>query len=311
MILTVTMNPCIDRYVETDSLTVGGTNRIDLGNDVAGGKGINVARVLKSMGKEPLCTGLSFTDGSEVLTEALYNAGIAEDMVTVKGKLRVNLKIRDKNGVTTEINQTGECPDGKAVYAVIDKIIKYAPMAEAVVLSGSLPKGVAPCFYGDIIRELNEHGVITVLDTGGQALKDGIPASPRLLKPNYDEITAMAGVTSATAEELARIAAGLCREHGVGMVSVSLGGEGAVITDGNTAFLAKNAEVDVVCTTGAGDAMVAAQTFALCRGFDMDQVLRLGMAAGNAWVAKPAGDELDYRLMRSLMGKINIERINL
>ena len=152
MIITVTMNPCIDKHIRVDQLEVGKTCKSLSEWSMLAGKGINVAMVLNSMGRQALCLGLARENNRTLISNTLAESYIAEDFVYDKGDLRVNLKIHTTKGITTEINNNGSPVSAQAVESVADKILACADQSELVLLCGSLPVGAPSNFYADIIK---------------------------------------------------------------------------------------------------------------------------------------------------------------
>ena len=142
MIITVTMNPCIDKHITLNKLEQGATCKALSEQAVVAGKGINVARVLKAMGRQVLCLGLARENDKNLFLDTLADAMLAEDFVFAKGDLRVNLKLHTNDGVTTEINSAGSAVSSTIIEAVAEKILSSSEQSELVILSGSLPKGV-------------------------------------------------------------------------------------------------------------------------------------------------------------------------
>ncbi len=309
MILTVTMNPCIDKYVYTEKITVGETNRITPEGMTTAGKGINVARALKAMSREVFCTGINYRENGVMLTESLAQGGIGEDFAMAHGMLRTNLKIRDKSGNITEINESGSSVDEGAIRSVTEKILKYAEQSEVVLLCGSLPQGVPAGFYGNIVYELKKMGKACVIDADGKALFRGIKESPAIIKPNRHEFEVLCDKKMPDVESVVYNAKDIANTHGIGAVAVSLGDKGAVITDGRRAYYSATLRSKVVSTTGAGDAMLAGITLAYTRKLGIEEMLRFGMAAANIAVTKNIDDEFDYKRMRSILEEFKIEEV--
>lgn len=311
MILTVTMNPSIDKYMYTDKLAKGETNRVINDGMKIAGKGINVARVIKTMMREVFCTGINYDKNGALLTESLQNAKIAEDFATAEGLLRTNLKIRDGEGYMTEVNESGFPVDENVVKEVMDKIISYADQSEIVMLCGSLPPKVPVSFYGTVINELKIIQKECVLDADGKALIRGIKSGPAIIKPNLTEFETLCETKMTNIHDVVYHAKTIANSYGVKVVVVSLGGNGAIITDGCRAFLSKPPEnIKVVSTTGAGDALLAGVTVAYTRKKSIEEMLRTGMAAANIAVTKGLDEKFNYKQMKDMLNNIKVEMID-
>lgn len=311
MILTVTMNPSIDKYMYTDRLAKGETNRVvNDGMNVAG-KGINVARVIKSMMRDVFCTGINYDINGALLTESLQTAKIGEDFAIAEGLLRTNLKIRDGEGYMTEINENGFPVGENVVRDVMSKIIKYADQSEIVMLCGSLPPNVPVSFYGTMINELKIIKKETVLDADGKALFRGIKSGPAIIKPNLKEFEALCETKMSSIKDVVYNAKNIANSYEVKLVIVSLGSEGAIITDGCRAFYSRQPEkMNVVSTTGAGDALLAGATVAYTRKKSIEEILQTGMAAANIAVSKGIDEKFSYKQMRDVIDSIKVEMID-
>lgn len=311
MILTVTMNPSIDKYMYTDKLAKGETNRvINDGMNVAG-KGINVARVIKSMMREVFCTGINYDKNGALLTESLQSAKIGEDFAVAEGLLRTNLKIRDGEGYMTEVNESGFPVSDGVVRDVMGKIIKYADQSEIVMLCGSLPPNVPVSFYGTMINELKIIKKESVLDADGKALFRGIKSGPAIIKPNLKEFETLCETKMSSIKDVVYNAKVIANSYEVKVVIVSLGGDGAVITDGCRAFYSKQPDdINVISTTGAGDALLAGATVAYTRKKSIEEMLRTGMAAANIAVSKGLDEKFNYKQMRDVIDSIKVEMVD-
>lgn len=311
MILTVTMNPCIDKYMYTDKLAKGETNRVINDGMKIAGKGINVARVIKTMMREVFCTGINYDKNGALLTGSLQEAKIGEDFATAEGLLRTNLKIRDGEGYMTEVNESGFSVKESVVKEVTDKIIKYADQSEIVMLCGSLPPKVPVSFYGMIINELKIIQKECVLDSDGKALFRGIKSGPAIIKPNLTEFETLCETKMTNINDIVYHAKVIANSYGVKAVIVSLGENGAVITDGCRAFFSKQPEnIKIVSTTGAGDALLAGATVEYTRKKSIEEMLRTGMAAANVAVTKGLDEKFSYKQMKDVFENIKVEMID-
>jgi len=287
MLVTVTLNPCIDRLAEVPSFTYGGMNRVTSSRSDAAGKGINVAVAYGHLGGESLCTGFHYETGSELITDLLDAEGIPYDFTRVPGTVRTNFKIHDHaTGQTTEINESG-CPVGEeAIAALTRKIGSLANEADTMVFSGSVPPGVPADIYRTLIGIARKAGTRCVLDAQGQLLRTGIEAGPVLIKPNLYELESTFGLKINDTAEIVT-AARRIMEKGVSMVAVTLGSAGAAIVNRDEAWYAPAIPVEIGGLCGAGDSAVAGFCRALDEALSLADILRYGVAAATASVTLP------------------------
>lgn len=294
MIVTLTMNPSVDRTAQLPApLAVGGVNRIATVDDSPGGKGVNVARVVAAGGLEAHAV---FPAPSEDPFVTMCTAtGVATSVIPTTGAVRINLTLADPEGMTTKINSPGPELDATTADRVRSTIADLARDARWVVLSGSLPRGVADGFYADLVTALRPAGARLAVDTSDAplaALAARLPdAAPDLVKPNGEELGQLAGVDGAELERRAVdgdtgpvvAAARTLRDRGVGAVLVTLGGAGAVLIDDDETWFANAPAVQVRSTVGAGDSALAGYLLAEARGLPPRD--RLAWAVGHGSVA--------------------------
>jgi len=287
MLVSVTLNPCIDRLAEVPAFTYGGMNRVTRSRSDAAGKGVNVAVAYSHLGGDSLCTGFHYASGSERITGLLDTEGIPSDFVPVPGTVRTNFKIHDHaTGRTTEINESG-CPVGEAaIAALIDKIGELAEKADTMVFSGSVPPGVPSGIYRTLTGIARDAGVKCILDAQGTLLRTGIEAGPVLIKPNLYELESTFDLKIGDTAEIVSAARRIIGE-GVPIVAVTLGSAGAAIVDADEAWFAPAIPVKIGGLCGAGDAAVAGFCRAMDEGLCLEDILRYGVAAATASVILP------------------------
>jgi 1-phosphofructokinase len=309
MVVTVTLNPAVDKTMLVRHLTVGGTNRAEVERIDPGGKGVNVAKALKQLGCPVLATGFLAGNNGRLIAEGLAARGIPADFIQVPGETRVNLKIKDPVGGTeTEINEPGFHVEEEYVRELEQKLEGYAGRGEAVVLSGSLPPGVPTDVYARLIRIAKHGGAKTILDTNGSALRSGLAAPPDLLKPNRLEIEELVGTTIKTEPELVQ-AARQVLAMGVSRVVVSLGAEGALAASAREVWRARCPSLAARSSVGAGDAMVAALVYALLKDLPEEESLRLATAAGSATASMSGSSVADFKLIQEFLPRIQMEKL--
>ena len=282
MILTVCMSPCVDVTIELDSLNVGRVNIVRSKTMSYSGKAINVAIGLKHLGGDVYSTGFMYRENGEIFERALQEEGIPFAFVWNEGRVRENYKLIDKKSMLTEINDVGSPIKEGNLEVLLAKIRELSAGAEVTVISGGLPRGVDPGYYGEALRRVDPKS-IKIVDAEGGKLASALDAEVDLVKPNLEELQELLGREFCSKADML---VG-CRElidRGAKSVLLSLGKEGAVITDGYRSYYSKTNNVAVNSTVGAGDAMVAAVALKMKERADMPEILRAGVAAGTASV---------------------------
>ncbi len=282
MILTVCMSPSTDVTIELDSLNIGKTNIVKSKTLSFTGKALNVAIGVARLGHEAYTTGLMYNENGYMFESALDKEGIPFTFVWNKGRVRENYKFIDSRSMLTEINDVGEEVGKEKTEEVLGMVRMLSARSGVTVLSGGLPRGVEDSYYGRLARAVDSKS-LKIVDATGQRMFAALEQEVDLVKPNLDELENMLGRHISNKEEM--LAA--CKElldRGAKRVLLSLGKQGAVITDGKETYYCKSLNVAVNSTVGAGDGMVAAAAIKLEQGASLQDILRAGVAAGTATV---------------------------
>jgi len=281
MIYTVTLNPALDLAASAGPVAEGGMVRYSQGDFTAGGKGVNVTRLLTSLGMENQALGIiaGFT-GAEVERQ-LRGSGCAVDFLRLPtGCTRINLKLRGEGGIT-ELN--GEGP--QVPLSVLDELGgKCASLTggDALVLAGNVPSSLPGDAYAQILSRLSGKGVLAVVDTTGEPLREALACRPFLVKPNLQELCEFFGAEIATAAQAADFANELQR-MGAQNVVVSMGEKGALLAESSGRRLfCRAARGGAVSAVGAGDSLVAGFLYGWYLHGTGEGALRWGTAAGCA-----------------------------
>lgn len=262
MIVTVTMNPAIDKTVEIGYLQQGGLNRISKVEYDAGGKGINVSKTICELGGKSIATGFLAGNAGRTIKNVLDEKGIQNDFVWLEGETRTNTKVFEENGMVTELNEPGAVPSADELKELIHKLEEYASKDTLFVLAGSVPNGMDKDIYAEIINTVHKKGAAVLLDADGELFRNGLKALPDIIKPNRLELEEYARFDyKASEQEIANIARRLI-EEGISTVAVSMGKCGAMLLKKDYEAKAPALSVKAHSTVGAGDAMVAALSFA-------------------------------------------------
>jgi 1-phosphofructokinase len=288
-VVTITLNPAIDRTVTVDRLTLGAVHRARSSQSNAGGKGVNVAGCLADWGIRPTVTGVLGHDNTAPFEAFFAAKGIDDRFVRAAGETRTNIKIADlATGETTDLNLPG-LPVSVATYdAVWQTLVAVVRPGTLVVVAGSLPENLPAATYAVLVAELTRLGARVVLDTSGEplarALAPEVRHLPHAIKPNRAELEDFVGRPLATDGAIVAAARDLVA-RGIGLVAVSRGAEGALFVTAEDALVARLPPVAALSTVGAGDAMVAGIVAALAVDAPLAEIARLGVAFAAAKLA--------------------------
>jgi 1-phosphofructokinase len=309
LITTIALNPAIDRTVLIPGFAAGITNRVVEARRDPGGKGINVARVVKALGAGVQVLGFLGESNGDDMIRALSGRDIQADFIRVAGETRVNMKIIDPDSrVLTEINDAGFAVAPEHVAMLIDKVRHRLAETAVLVLAGSLPAGVPVTIYRTLIELANAAGVPTILDADGEALARALPARPTAVKPNQAEAERLLGRPLDIRADLVR-AAGEIRATGPSIVVLSSGAEGAGLVSSVGNWWATPPAIQPGSTVGAGDSMVAGLALALARGQALPEALRLATAAGAATAQLDGTQVCDAADVARLLPEVTITPI--
>jgi len=287
-IVTLMLNPSVDVMLEFESFIKTKTNRIINEISQIGGKGLNVSFVAKSFGLSVCATGFIGTDKKDELSEILKEAEISNAFVEVDGKTRTNFKLLDsKEGSITEANGQGFSISEEKLSELNSVLDKCLDDCEILVLTGSLPKGVDKDFYAKCIEKANKKGVKTVLDASGESLLLALKKKPYAIKPNIDELSELYGKTLTKDDEICDAIKKLTND-GIGLVTVSMGADGAIFSDGKKVIRAKAFDIDFKSAVGAGDSMVGAICYSVAENIAIEKMSRLAISAGCITTSKIA-----------------------
>ncbi len=308
MIITVTLNPAVDKTIVLSELRVGEVNRVEAVRRTAGGKGINVARMVRRFGGEPLAMGILGGDTGRFIQKELDRMGIAHDFCEVEAETRTNVKIFDRETrSSTDINERGEAVSAAVLQQVFETLKTAAKPGDTVVFAGSNPPGTPVELLRDWSAELKANGVRVFLDTSGEALRLGIQAAPTLIKPNLAELEELCGQKLADRGAIAQAIRELLG-MGIRYVVVSMGADGALFGTEERILYAAGLDISVFSTVGAGDSMVASLAYDLERGIPWEEAAARAVAVSAAHVAD-CPDAEKPQLMETLLHQVRIEEL--
>jgi 1-phosphofructokinase len=311
VIITVTLNPALDKTAELDILRPGELNRLKNIVVDAGGKGINVSKMVAALGGRTVATGFAGGSGGEEIIRALSIEDIATDFVKVDGLTRTNLKVLDQATRLTELNEPGVMVTEREAESLIKKLAGYANADAIFALSGSLCQGVEIEFYARLIRMIHNGGGIAFLDADGEAFRAALEEKPDFIKPNRYELMDYYQVSgNMELKELAELCVRL-RSGGVGKIAASMGAEGALFAGGDEIIYAPGIPVRAHSAVGAGDSMTGAFAYGLERNLSWRETCALALASSAGAAATAGTKPPDRRLVEELREKVQLHSVKI
>lgn len=286
MILTLTINPALDRNVSVDRLAFEDRGYILETSESPGGRGINASRVIHSFGAKTLAIAPSGGATGKRFEALTASSSFPMELVPISNEMRTNLTITDQQGLTVKLNELGPTIKPKELDKISAAIEGRLAKAQWLMICGSLPPGVPPAFYTHLIELARKKKVKTLLDTDGEALILGLEAKPTAVGPNQQEAERLLNRALITRPHLIDAVE---RIHLMGAQSVilSLGARGAIGKNATDMIEAIPPRIDAVCPIGAGDALAAAFVWAMEQKGDFVDAVRWGVAAGTASAKLP------------------------
>ncbi len=307
MITTVCMNPSFDKTASVERLVVGEVNRLRNTRVDVGGKGVNVAIVLKRLGVPVECVGCLGERDRETFLRMIEKEGVSFEYLKVQGEVRTNLKLVDeKEKMITEFNEPGHRMEEGELDAFLALLAERARVSEYVVLSGRLPVGCPDTAYQRCMQAVS--GKKCILDAAGEALLHGIKEKPFLIKPNLPEIESIMKKELRTLRGL-RDAALFLMDYGAQNVVISMGKYGAMLVNSSSTFFSPALMVETRSTVGAGDAMIGGILTGLSRGKTLVDSFRYGVAAGAASVMTDGTQLVRAEDFETLLPKVTVQEV--
>jgi 1-phosphofructokinase len=339
-IITVTLNPSIDRTLWVNGFAVGRTFLAERTEEFAGGKGVNTARALGRMGVHATASGILCREKSRVYLDILDVEGLEHQFFTTEGRVRTNITIvADRGGKETHIRDRGSAQDPEALALfqswLKDRLRQAGPGRRSgrgagahegrrdrdrvpdskkeyegplIVLSGSLPEGLPPDTYASLITLIGREGGTAFLDTSGEPLRLGLRARPTFIKPNRREVEESLGFLPRNEEELLRAVE---TYHGLGVprVMISLGQDGLLYSDREITVAAQVRVERPINTVGSGDAAVAGAVLGFLAGLGAEETARLACTMGGANTLTPGAGRIDEADVHGLYRTAEVRRL--
>lgn len=310
MIFTVTLNPAVDRELTVDQMAYDTVLRASQWQVDCGGKGFNVARMLKSLSVPSVALGFAAGKAGELLSEKLQSLGIETDFVWIAGETRTNVSIvTPGSDHYMKVNEPGPTISAEDLEQLTNKVRDHAKADDWWVLAGSLPPGVSPDIYAKLTDIIQSAGAKVFLDTSDEALRQSCSARPQLVKPNAEEAQELTGLPISNPTEIAAAAAAI-RTQGPESVIISLGKDGALLANGTSTWLAASPEIVEGNPIGAGDSMVAGVVWGLSEGTGLAEALQRGIACGAATASQSGTTVGSREQVDELLAQVKLTQVN-
>jgi 1-phosphofructokinase family hexose kinase len=310
MIITVTLNAALDKTLEVPNFTPGRRHRTVDQTTMAGGKGVNVARAIKSLGQPVIATGLAGGSTGNRIIEELHDEAILNGFVRIREESRTNTAVLDPTtGLHTEINERGPSVSGHELELFYEKLLYLAKGASICVFAGSLPRGVDPDVYAGLIRDVRKLGVTTVIDTEGEPLRLAMRAEPDIVSPNELEAEELVGHEFNDVADRAHAVAEITRLGAAeAIMTVPDGCYGQVLDAGAPRlYRVRVEEQDVRSGIGSGDAFLAGYVAARYEGRSPVDRLRFGVACGAESTQHFGAGLIDPARVEKLLAEVEAE----
>lgn len=281
-VITVTLNPALDKTIHVPHLEFNKVLRTSKVNWDAGGKGFNISRALLALGVQSTVAGFLGGFSGEKIRTTLEKMGFDLLITTISGETRTNTVILGTNDCSQiKVNEPGPEIHVDEFNALCVQITDMVQPGDYLVLSGSLPPGLADTTYQKMIAIANQKGARTILDSSGDAMRYGLQAKPWLVKPNREEASELVGFNLVDEEDYLN-AVNTMLETGINWISLSLGGDGLLLASRETRVRVFPTPISVRNTVGAGDALLAGLIYGFINNLPPLETARWGVAAGMA-----------------------------
>lgn len=309
MILCVGTTPALQRVLVLSGLTLGEVNRARLALEGASGKAINVAKVLRSLGDECLVTGFLGGLRGEAIERLLTDRGVPRHFLRVQEETRQCLTLVDEvAGTQTELVEESKPVTSADATELISFLCKMVPRSKAVIMSGTICRGVEDSLYRDLVELGNAAGSLTVVDAKGQPLAKALRARPGLVKPNRAELAETLCCDVRTESEcLAAMKQILLA--GASRILVTAGNQPVLAMDNEASWRISGPRLDIKNPIGSGDALTAGVTSRLLKGDEFGEACRWGVACGSANALSLMPGELEKSQVTEILPLVKVERL--
>jgi len=311
VIFTLTMNPCLDRYIYIDKLILDDTIRAKKVKDYPAGKGIDVSRVIKELDGISIAIAILGGETGDRIERMLDKEGVIYSSIRVENETRMNIILESDKG-QYRISMPGASIRKKKLNVVFEMLDALVRVGDIVVISGSLPKGIKPETYFEIIKLLKNKKSFVYFDSDGEKLKSGIKAGPDVIKPNKYEFSRLIEkeVDESNLKTLVKDGREIIKRYGLKEILLTLGSKGSLLITNEEAFFSSPLNVPVNSAVGAGDSFLAAYVLKRSENKSVLEAFKWANAAGNAAVMTPGTELCRKNDVLDLLGKINVKRIS-
>lgn len=309
LILTITLNPAIDKTVKIEDFSIDKVNRAKDMRITAGGKGINVSFFVKAMSRESHAFALVGGRAGKFIEETMKEQGINFHGVKVEGETRTNFKIVDKkNNTHTDINEQGPQVNKEQLQALIEMVTKNLTAGDVLVIGGCIAPGIQEDIYKSLILVAKEKKAFVILDADGKVLKISLEGCPDVIKPNIHELQTLSNTKFKTQDDIIAFAEELLEKKLVGRgILVSLEEKGSLWITKDKVLQISEIRTIVKSTVGAGDAMVAALAIGFSENMDDEEFLKLATAAAITKISNEGPLSCDSTIFSNTMNEVKIK----
>ncbi len=304
-VATITLNPAYDLVGLSTPIELGEVNRVTTAGFHAAGKGINVAKVLKSLGIDVTVGGFLGKENQDGFQKEFSEAGIANRFQMVEGRTRINVKLTEPSGKVTDFNFSGFEITKQDWTRFVNDTLSWAGQFDMICVSGSVPPSIDLNDFTAWMKRLRSECMCLIFDSSREAFVAGLKALPWLVKPNHHELEIWAGRPLPELSDVVQAAHEL-RQQGIAHVVISLGEQGAMWVNASGAWMAKPPKCDVVSTVGAGDSMVGGLIYGLIMRQTSEHTLRLATAISALAVSQTNVGITDREQLARMMTEVEL-----
>ena len=310
MITTITLNVSVDKsYYIKGSVQPGTVARVQKCINTAGGKGLNVSRIVDFCGEEVLATGFSGGFNGAYVEDMLTKDGIKNKFTKTQAETRSCINILAEDETSTEYLEPGAEVSKEEVLRFLKDFEEILDDSDLVTISGSIPAGVPKDIYAILIKKIKAYGKQVILDTSGDYLKEGIKAGPTMIKPNDEELEAVLGIKIENRDQTIEAAKKMRETYGIKYVVVSLGGDGALVVCEEGIFHGKPPKLKAINTVGCGDSMVGAFAVALKQKMNIKDALTYAIAVSAANAINPETGHIRMEDVKHIYPDVVIKKL--
>lgn len=309
LIITVTLNPAIDRTVSLDRLLVDKVNRVLHVQRDAGGKGLNVSKTIKALGGHSKAVAILGGRNGKWLEEEAESLGLDLLVVPTSGETRENIKLVDLTAKQyTDLNESGQPAEVGLEERLFSVVETATQSGDYLVLAGSALPGMEKDIFAKLSEKASSQGVKVILDIEGDYLKNALHTNPFLIKPNIDELEGLLGTKLAQTSDIVQAARALIAQ-GVEKVVVSRGADGLLWIDNTQVIEAKALKVEVKSTVGAGDAIVASLVKGLSEGLSPEAIVKKAVATATSVIMQSGSQTGNLSDLSELEARVSINHL--